>query len=86
MDVALLVIGGGIAVIVLATLSAWRSSSARLRTGSRDDGGPGYVYSGDAFAGDTTSTPDCGDAGGGSDAGAGCDGGGGADGGGSGSD
>jgi hypothetical protein len=86
MDVALMVIGGGIAVIVLAAVSAWRTSSARLRPGTTDDAGPGYMYSGDAFSGDTTSTPDCGDTGGGSDSGGGCDGGGGDGGGGGGSD
>ena len=86
MDVALLVIGGGIAVIVLAVVSALRSASGRLTPGTADDAGPGYLYSGAAFSGDSTSTPDCGDAGGSSDAGAGCDGGGGDGGGGGGGD
>ena len=84
MDVALLVIGGGVALILLATVGAWRTSSTRRPIRGADDGGPGYVYSGDSFSGGSSGA-ECGDSGGGSDAGAGCDGGGG-DGGGGGGD
>jgi hypothetical protein len=85
MDIALLVIGGGIAVILLATfatLAARRSPSQPRQSAAWDNAAPGYMYSATEFPSDTSSATDCGDAGGGS--GAGCDGGGGDGGGGGG--
>ena len=84
MDVALLVIGGGIAVIVLAMVAAWRASSARTSPGARDDGGAGYMYTDSSSSFSDSNASDCGPSDGGG-SGAGCDGGGG-DGGGGGSD
>jgi hypothetical protein len=85
MGVEWLIVGVGAAALV-ALFAGWQATGPRRKTGAWDDAGPGYMYSGDAFSGDTTSTPDCGDTGGANDAGAGCDGGGGDGGGGGGSD